>query len=592
MLLLVSHSVLAAPLERPIAPPMGMGLAGVSSYSDNWQFTDMMKHGREWRAPKGWTVVEDAYGWPLSLRSEAGETAPIGDGKEALMWLYNRQIAGDIVLTWEGDGDVRIKRRPATLLADDFPASNRRVYHWDDRTGGVFDLVVARSNPQDHVRNIRVWMPGHEGGAETFHPLWKQVIEPFPYLRFMDWGRTNNNEQIRWADRKTPSHMRQTQGVAWEYMLQLCNETGKDAWICIPAQADDEYVRQLAALIQRLLKPDLRVYVEYSNEIWNPAFAQTRWLWDQAADEIAARGLIDARGQPLKKWEYGPTLCGRRSAEIWKLMSGVIEDPDRIVRTVAHFRWLERCMAAALDPAHGDGRVDLIALNGYFISQDSLHYAMRDLDNWDLDEVTQMLQQQHLLGKAQGWREEIAAAHEQWPGIPITCYEGGQHFANPFSKGLQGEQLVARMLEVNADRRIRDVYRTALETWHLAGADGFTAFVECGTWSKYGCWGHKQYPSQPLEDQLDSRGKVIEPGAHKYAALLDYIARRQGQVGPAPEIGTHSLPDAVVGVAYDAALIAAGGRPPYSWSLLGGTLTSVALTREVDARVNAAYCRP
>ena len=38
--------------ERPVAPPMGIGLAGVASYSPTWQFVDMMKYSREWRTRK------------------------------------------------------------------------------------------------------------------------------------------------------------------------------------------------------------------------------------------------------------------------------------------------------------------------------------------------------------------------------------------------------------------------------------------------------------------------------------------------------------------------------------------------------------
>ena len=564
----------AAP--RPVAPPMAIGLAGVSSYGDVWQFVDMMKHSREWRARKdwkSWDIVEDAYGWPVSLKSKDGRAAEIDGDHPIFMWLYNRRIAGDIVLTWEGDGDVQIRRRKAKLVTDELPAKKRRVYHWDDAVGGVFELVVARSNPRDHVRNIRVWMPGFETSGETFHPLWKKVVEPFPYFRFMDWGRTNNSTQKDWTDRVTVHHMRQTRGVAYEHMLRLCNEMGKDAWICIPHMATDDYVRQLARLIKKELKPELRVAIEYSNEIWNGSFRQTHWLWDQADKEIKASNLKDSRGRPLKKWEYGATLCGRRSAQIWKIAAKELGDPDRIVRTITHFRWIERAMQAALDKRNGEGRVDLVALNGYFISQDSLKYALRDLDNWDLDEAMKMLEQQHLLGHTMRWQREMANVRTRWPGIPITCYEGGQHFANPFATGLQGKTLVERMFEVNGDPRIKNVYRTALETWHLAGGDGFTAFVECGTWSKYGCWGHKQYVTQPLEDRLDADGNVTEKGAHKYAALLEYQRRRSNQVpGKAPRILTSALPDAAVGQPYNARLTAEGGTPPYQWSLLGGHL--------------------
>ena len=214
---LLVGSLSDAATRRPIAPPMSVGLAGVSSYGDVWQFVDMMKHSREWRARndwKNWDIVEDEYGWPVSLKSKDGRAAEIDADRPIFMWLYNRRVAGDIVLTWEGDGEVAIQRDKARLIMDEFPARKRRAYHWDDVSRGVFVLAVSRSNPKDHVRNIRVWMPGFEKSTDVFHPLWKKVIEPFPYYRFMDWGRTNNSEQKDWSDRTTVRHMRQTRGVA------------------------------------------------------------------------------------------------------------------------------------------------------------------------------------------------------------------------------------------------------------------------------------------------------------------------------------------------------------------------------------------
>lgn len=544
-------------------PPMGIGLGGVSGYTSAWTFADMMKHSREWRAYGGLSVVEDEFGWPMLLQDADGNRLSINEDRTVQMWLYNRRITGQVVLTWEGDGEVVVRRAGATLIEDDYPDRSRRVYRWDDQAESVFDVVVVRSNYKDHVRNIRLWMPGQEDSDSPFHPLFKERLKPFPYLRFMDWGGTNNSEQREWSDRKDPRAMRQTKTVAYEYMIQLCNETDKDMWVCIPHLASDDYVEQLGKLIEEQLEPERKVYVEYSNEIWNPAFQQTRHLWEQAKQE----------GHVERPWEYGATLCGRRSAQIWAVMERQFSSPDRMRRVMAHFRWLDQAMEAALDPANGSGRVDLIALNGYFISQDALQYALRRLDSFDIDEVFDDIEQLHLLGKADSWAREMRDVRERWE-LPIICYEGGQHFANPFSSGLQGEALVKRMFEVNGDPRIRDIYRTALETWRLAGGQGFTAFVDCGSWSKYGCWGHLRYQNQPLEDVVDSQtGQVVEPAAYKYLALLDHIHRWQDHSPSlAPTIVTDAIPDAIAGRPYQATLEAAGGQPPYQWSVLGGRL--------------------
>lgn len=50
------------------------------------------------------------------------------------------------------------------------------------------------------------------------------------------------------------------------YWISKSNK--KDIWINIPHAADDEYVTNLAKLIKDKLDPSLKVYVEYSNEVW------------------------------------------------------------------------------------------------------------------------------------------------------------------------------------------------------------------------------------------------------------------------------------------------------------------------------------
>ena len=561
---------------RPVAPPLAIGLNGVASYGESWQFTDMMKHSREWlsrKDQKAWTVVEDENGWPVSLSNSDGSSSDITPENSVFMYFYGRRVVGDVTLTWEGDGEVAVIGKNLKEILPANPTPNRKVYAWDFHNENP-TINVIRSNPKDHVRNIRLWMPGFADGKTTFHPEWTALLKPFPYLRFMDWNAVNGSKIAEWNERTKVEYMRQTRnGVAWEYVIQLANETGKDAWICIPHLASDDYVHQLARLIKDRLRPDLRVYVEYSNEIWNPSFSQTGWLYKQARSEVEAKGITDKEGKPMKEWEYAPTLCGRRSAQIWKIMADELGNPNRMIRVITHFRWLERAMAAALDPANGEGRVDLIGLNGYFISQHAFDYCQRDATSWNLDEAFDVLSQFILLEDAPAWLEETKKIKAQWPSIPITCYEGGQHFANPFAANSQGGDIVKLMMEVNGDRRIRSLYAIALESWYLSGRDGFTAFVDVGSWSKYGCWGHKEYVSQPLDDARDADGKITERGAHKWVALLDYAARST-QRNPAAclKITTNELPEAIPGQTYSVKLAAEGGTAPYKWSLLGGRL--------------------
>ncbi len=77
-------------------------------------------------------------------------------------------------------------------------------------------------------------------------------------------------------------------GIAWEYVIQLANALHRDLWINVPAQATDDYVTQLANLIRTTLAPDLNVFVEYSNEVWNSSFTQYAYNTTQSGTEVVA----------------------------------------------------------------------------------------------------------------------------------------------------------------------------------------------------------------------------------------------------------------------------------------------------------------
>ena len=78
-----------------------------------------------------------------------------------------------------------------------------------------------------------------------------------------------------WSNRKLPTDaaveaiepLNKKDGWPWEYAIQLCNQADMDMWINIPVSVDDDYIRNLAALIKATLKPNLNIYLEHSNEV-------------------------------------------------------------------------------------------------------------------------------------------------------------------------------------------------------------------------------------------------------------------------------------------------------------------------------------
>ena len=97
--------------------------------------------------------------------------------------------------------------------------------------------------------------------------------------------------------------------------------SGVSPWFCIPYLADDDHVRQFAKLVKGRLRPDLKAYVEYSNEVWNWVYPVTHYA--------------DAEGKRLK---LGDPAFGRyysqRSVEVFRIWEEEL-GRDRLVRVLA-----------------------------------------------------------------------------------------------------------------------------------------------------------------------------------------------------------------------------------------------------------------
>ena len=139
----------------------------------------------------------------------------------------------------------------------------------------------SRTKTNTGITNIKLMRPISPGSTTSYDPsvTFTQPIEnlvsDFSVVRMMDATGSNGSDvNGSWAGRRLPDYASQaavgpSKGMAWEYAIQFWNETGKDAWVNIPYTADDDYVTQLATLLKNTLNPGVKIYVEYSNELWN-----------------------------------------------------------------------------------------------------------------------------------------------------------------------------------------------------------------------------------------------------------------------------------------------------------------------------------
>lgn len=146
-------------------------------------------------------------------------------------------------------------------------------------------MTIERNNPQNPLHNIRLVHISRVTSYRT-NPFRRNLsisCVHFPYCASCNGLKPMIIPQHHGMNEDPPLFIRRHRMLIravyeWEYMFQLCNVTRKDGWICLPHNADSAYIASLAALARRELDTTLRLYLEYSNEVWNGIFPQRNWV--------------------------------------------------------------------------------------------------------------------------------------------------------------------------------------------------------------------------------------------------------------------------------------------------------------------------
>jgi hypothetical protein len=374
-------------------------------------------------------------------------------------------------------------------------APGRNVYQVTSaESNGIF-LNIRQTDPASPVRNISVQAPfGNLPGA-TFNPGYTKTLANYGVLRFMDWNATNNHKISDWTERSSPDDMfwGTAKGVPYEFQIQLSNEQHKDLWLTVPHLANDDYVQNLAKLVREKLSPDLRVWIEYSNEVWNPQFEQFHY-----ANDV----LVPRYGVPSTSQAYG-----RRSAEIFDFFKAEFPDSNRIVRVISGQAANSWVLDQALIGATTDGVVnaDVAAVTGYFgVDIDAL-YAKHLQGEATLDTVFAAIDATLANMNWMTANREHAAAR----GLPLVAYEGGQHLVAKPGEQHNDASFVDLLTQANRDPRMGEMYEKLLTKWYANGGKTIAFFNDIGRPTKWGAWG--------LQETYN------DVNATKYRAVNDYL---------------------------------------------------------------------
>ncbi len=472
--------------------PIGLNLNGVVDFSPELVFVDAFKMARAWTPFEPGSSVWDSgvdialgpNGYPLEIPYDNGIDPP--QNVRALLYFSEESYfpSGLYHLIVSGTGHINLWG--AASGSFDCPVDT--YVEVDNTAGGGISIDITESQASDPIHDIHFVMPGFDDTYETepFNPDFLSLLGDFETLRFMDWMMTNNSPVISWEDRNTPDYYTQTlaNGVSYEYIVQLCNLLHKNAWICVPHQADDNFITEMARFFRDNLDPDLKIYVEYSNEVWNGIFDQNMYVEEMGA-------ALGYSGQP---WEQGWQYYAKRTADVHHIFETEFEDDSRLVKVVASqasISWISNYILEKYeDPFYNPSGVqaDALAIAPYFgagladnIGDEGLSATIT------VDEILDSLEQS--LNESFLWMDEQKAVADEH-NVELIAYEGGQHLVSYF---YTDEDFTQKLTDANRNERMEDLYCQYFDYWYGSGNTNprglFCHFSSVSAYTQYGSWG-------------------------------------------------------------------------------------------------------
>ena len=452
---------------------IGINLAAPADWGSELAFVDLFRTARPWISQRnggswgsGPALQLDTFGNVKKLSTNCYA--------ETLLCTLEGGIypSGRYVCSWTGAGTVTVSNAGTVLSS----SSNQLLVNVDSSRGPIH-LQLRTTNPLNPVRDIRFVPEGTAPGANPFRSAFLNRWSGMRVMRFMDWQLTNNSLVSAWSSRPNPADATwQRKGIPLETIADLCNQLQIDPWICIPHKATDDFVRQTGVLLRQRLDPARKVYVEYSNELWNGGFDQTAYC--------EAKGMaMRLHPQP---WEAGWRYASLRSVQVFLRFQEGFLDRARTVRIMG---------TQAANPYIGEVK---LAFRNAFQQTDALAIAPYLTLNVEPDQAAAVVAggvsgvldylETTALAEVTQWMADHKALATRF-GKRLVAYEAGQH-----AVGIWGAEwndaLTSVLTGANRHARMGALYTTYLNRWRdVAGGDICCLFSSCGEWSGFGSWG-------------------------------------------------------------------------------------------------------
>ena len=480
---------------------IGVNLQGLSYWTTQHPFIDMHREGSHWVyfiAGQGWNsgyafkdqITFDTNGYPTYL--------PPGISVGTLMArdVVTHYDPGNYTILYDGDGVLTFGMFDVLKVVYGVGKCVLTVEPSTTLNNGIL-VTIERTNPANYIRNIRVIRPGYEKTwwTQKFSALMLEKLAPYGTLRFMDWTNTNGQRDIEWANRTQQSYRSYTidNGVAWEEVIHLCNILGKNAWINVPHLATDDYITQLATLFLQKLEPHLKIYVEYSNEVWGTLFPGGQYAEKQGVQYYSNKSKItalnNATDDPTQARFCYLSMKTQNISDIWKAVWSTPANRARVNIVISPQAVNADTTRRILACENGYKKVDFVALAPYLSTTLQANMTNADVFAQLSTEITKIGQtlQEHLI-------------YTNNYSLPLGCYEAGQ--------GLLGSDTATLNIQksVQDDYRMAATYQSYFEMLFNNSIVLACQYTDTGAQTKYGSWGVFEYADSRMNSSFKWSG--------------------------------------------------------------------------------------
>ena len=530
ILIVASGTIACASPPANLNSPLGMNTNEALEVDSSIPFVDLFRYALPFDEARPWftkgNVKFDANGWPQDLNG----------GKAGTRFLAHIPVQalpqGEYTVLYQGQGEIRygasaklIKRLPGKDIIRLVPMPQKgELYKTYTAT-----LFIEKTNPKNYIRNIQIIMPGgickdnpfryianqsqcrgssflpFEKYARQiiFNPEFLNYMKDFKVIRFMNMAGITRNNVRSWAERPTINKAtwggkEGVRGVPLEIMIRLANILNADPWFNIPHNADNTYVFQFAQMVKNQLRPNLRVYIEYSNEAWNNIFVPQAEHMKQSGYKLK----LDKNRNIA-----GSKYYSMKSVQIFKAWEKVFGGTQRLVRVMGSMTTNTRLTETLLGFQNAYKYVDAVAIGAYFHIPQKRMTAIKSVD--DVFKELKRADNRYSIKNLLTFVHKQAQITKGY-GVDLIAYEGGQHLVHHKTHSMT-QGATPYLYQANKDPRMAQAYYQLLSGWKNQGGKLFLPFSAPRPSTWHGSWGIKEYISQP-----DSE-------APKYQALLGFI---------------------------------------------------------------------